>query len=147
MYVSRIVPYPSSLSWLVHLRFVVQFLVSARVSKRLIHFRILWLLYSIRLHYISIFHFRILTSGNFVLLSLLGLFRILFGLLPRFKLCPLLCSLFFLCFEDSLPFFFDFVLIPADDRAGNEANLVHFGHVNTTGSVFAFVVEPVLCFC
>ena len=143
MHVWRIIAFVPE--WLIKWGSWSNFLVSSRVSNRLIHFRILWLLYTIWLHYISILHFRILTSGSFVLLSLLCLFRLLFGLLPRFKLCPLLCSLFLLYFEDSLPFFFDFVLIPADDWAGNEANLVHFGHVNTAGSVFAFVVEPVLC--
>ena len=43
-----------------------------------------------------------------------------------------------------MPFLFDFILVAADNGAGDEADFVHLGNVDAAGGVFAFVVEPVL---
>ena len=43
-----------------------------------------------------------------------------------------------------MPFLFDFILIAADNGAGDEADFVHLGDIDAAGGVFAFVVEPIL---
>src|SRR5271154_4941299 len=82
--------------------------------------------------------------GVFCLLRLSGFLCLLFGLFLGIGFSPLFGCCFLLSFEDSLPLFFELVVIFLNDRASNESDLIHLSDVCGLGRIFAFIIEPIL---
>lgn len=75
---------------------------------------------------------------------LLGLPEVLGSLLHGLELGALLGSGLLLGLEDSGTLLLDLLLVALDDRAGDEAELVHLGDVDGLGGVLTLLVQPVL---
>lgn len=73
--------------------------------------------------------------------ALLG--GLLFGLLGL-ELGATLSGGLLLGLTDSITLGLDLLLVALDDRAGDEADVIHLGNVDGLGGVLAFLVEPVL---
>lgn len=87
-----------------------------------------------------ILHLRVGLGVLLGFLRLLGLLGLALGLL----LSTPLGGLFLLGLQDGLALGIGLLLVPLDDGADDEADIVHLGNVHGLGGVLTVFVEPVL---
>jgi hypothetical protein len=83
-------------------------------------------------------------GGELLLVLLLGLLKILSGLLHSLELGALLGSGLLLGLADGSALLLLLLLVALDDGAGNEPDFIHLGDVDGLGGVLALLVQPVL---